>query len=341
VALPTLTWRAFTPVTLSANTTVAILDAIYTNGTATVNYADGTPRPAPGTVGSTSWTWNRESPAGVTVSAYGSPPQPAGPDAMIPTTYIVAGASALPGSGPTMATINGLTPDANAINRLNLGMVKNPGAYTNWNAANPFTSGNFSGYATVSPATTVITYVTLYMWECQEAWIAMLFNAGGTQGYFMGGGAFVNPLSTASLNAESDGRCYSVNTTGATQFVANTWISNISGSVGPFRGGTGANGSRWYQFAPGTGTLRSLVRMTAGTAAALSSTSTTPNGEFPFVPMFDMLDTTSSQYMGELRQIGATRAARVGQRWSNGGTIVAYILSAQTGTDREAAAMLY
>jgi hypothetical protein len=57
--------------------------------------------------------------------------------------------------------------------------------------------------------------------------------------------------------------------------------------------------------------------------------------------MFDMIDTTSSQYMGEMRQIGVTRAARTGQRWANGGTIVAYILSAQTGTDREAAAMLY
>jgi len=336
MALPTLTWRAFTPVTLSANTTVAILDTIYTNGTATVNYADGTPRPAPGTVGSTSWTWNRESPAGVTVSAYGTPPQPVGPDAMIPTTYIVAGASALPGSGPTM-----ISPDVNAINRLILGMVKNPGAYTNWNAANPFTSGNFSGYGTVSPATTSITYVTLYMWECQEAWIAVLANAGGTQTYVMGGGAFVNALSTAALNAESDGRCYSITTTGATQFVANTWISSISGTVGPFRGSTAANGSRWYQFQPGTGSLRTIIRMTAGTAAALSSTSTTPNGEFPYIPMFDMLDVTSNQYMGELRQIGVTRAARTGQRWSNGGTIVAYILSAQTGTDREAAALLY
>ena len=86
---------------------------------------------------------------------------PVGPDAMIPTTYIVAGASALPGSGPTMATANGATPDANAINRLNLGMVKNPGAYTTWSAANPFTTGNFSGYGCVSPATTAISTGTI------------------------------------------------------------------------------------------------------------------------------------------------------------------------------------
>ena len=47
------------------------------------------------------------------------------------------------------------------------------------------------------------------------------------------------------------------------------------------------------------------------------------------------------EYLGEMRQVGATRSARTGQRWDNGGTIVAYILSAQTGTDREAAALLY
>ena len=341
MALPTLTWRAFTPVTLSANTTVAILDAIYSNGTATVNYADGTARPAPGTVGSTSWTWARESPAGVTVSAYGSPPQPAGPDAMIPTTYIVAGASSLPGSGPTMATANGVTPDANAINRLNLGMVKNPGAYTNWNATNPFTSGSFSGYGCVSPATTSITYVTLYMWECQEAWIAVLANAGGTQTYVMAGGAFLNTLAPGAGDSESDGRVYSFSTTGITQFVGNNWISSIGGNTGPWRGTTAANGSRWYQFNPGLGTLRVPIRAVQAQSAALASTSVAPGGEFPYIPMFHAIDTVTGQYLGEMRQVGATRSARTGQRWNNGGPTVAYILSAQTGTDREAAALLY
>jgi len=339
--LPTLTWRAFTPVTLSANTTVAILDAIYTNGTATVNYADGTPRPVPGTPGSTSWTWNRESPAGVTVSAYGSPPQPIAPDAMIPTTYIVAGASALPGSGPTMATSNGVTPDANAINRLNLGMVKNPGAYTTWSAANPFTSGNFSGYGCVSPATTSITYTTLYMWECQEAWVAVLFNAGGTQGYVMAGGAFVAPDSSGGGNAETDGRVYSFTTTGTTNFIGSLWVSNINGSVGPWRGTTAANGSRWYQFNAGAGTLRTIIRWANATAAAISATSTTPGGQFFYLPFFHVIDTVTGQYLGEMRQIGVTRAARTGQRWDNAGTIVAYILSSSSAANNECAALLY
>ena len=333
--LPTLTWRAFTPVTLSANTTVAILDAIYNNGLA-ATYADGTARAAPGTAGSTSWTWNRESPAGVTVSAYGSPPQPVAPDAMIPTTYIVAGASALPGSGPTM-----IAPDANAINRLNLGMVKNPGAYTTWSAANPFTSGNFSGYGCVSPATTAITYVTLYMWECQEAWVAVLFNAGGTQGYVMAGGAFVAPDASGGGNAESDGRVYSFSTTGITQFIGSSWVSNINGSVGPWRGTNAANGSRWYQFNAGLGTLRIIIRWANATAAAISATSTAPGGQFPYIPFFHVIDTATGQYLGEMRQIGVTRAARTGQRWDNAGTIVAYILSSSSAANNECAALLY
>jgi len=335
MALPTLTWRAFPAVTLSANTTVAILDAIYTNGQA-VTYADGSARAAPGTVGSTSWTWNRESPAGVTVSAYGSPPQPVGPDAMIPTTYIVAGSSSLPGSGPTM-----ISPDTNAINRLNLAMVKNPGAYTNWNATNPFTSGSFSGYGCVSPATTSITYVTLYMFECQEAWIAVLANAGGTQTYVMAGGAFLDTLAPGAGDAESDGRVYSFSTTGITQFVGNNWISGISGNIGPWRGTTGANGSRWYQFNPGQATLRVPIRAVNAASAALVSASVSPGGEFPYIPLFHAIDSVTGQYLGEMRQVGVTRSARTGQRWNNGGPTVAYILSAQTGTDREAAALLY
>lgn len=335
--LPTQTWRAFSPVTLSATPTVPeIMDAIYNLGTSAATYADGTARPTPGTVGSTSWTWAREQAAGITVSVYGTPPQPVAPDAMITTQYIVAGATTLPGSGPTM-----ISPDVNAINRLNIGMVKNPGSYTNWNATNPFTSGSFSGYASACPATTSITYVTLYMWECQEGWIVELFNTGGTQGYCFGGGAFLDPLSTAALNAESDGRCYSFFSTGATQFIGTTWISSISGNIGPFRGSTGANGSRWYQFNPSVGTLRSAIRMVNGAAAALATTSTAPNGEFPYMPLFHAMDVSSFQYLGELRQIGATRSAKAGQRWSNGGVIEAYILSSQTGTDREAAAMLY
>jgi hypothetical protein len=323
LALPTQNWRAVAPVTLTANTTVGILDALFTAGTA-ATYADGSAR-TPGS--GSAWTWQRDTGGGVNVASYGTPPTNA-----LNMRYIVAGATTLPGTGPTM-----IAPDTNAVNRVNIAMVKNAGAYAGWNLAAPFTSGQFSGYANVSPATTAVTYATLYYWECQEGFVAELFIAAGTQGYVFGGGAFLDPLTAASASAESDGRTYSIFSSGNATFVSTTWISNLA-SVGPWSGDTAANSQRFWQFLPGVPAVTAVRRVSTGISA---TTLVSPGGEFPAIPQFHFYSLSSNQYLGALRQVVLTRAARSGQRWASGGSTVGYILSAQTTADQQACALLF
>lgn len=320
---PTLNWRAVAPVTLAANTTVGILDALYTAGTA-ATYADGSAR-TPGS--GSAWTWNRDTTPGVNVASYGTPPTNA-----LGMQYIVAGATTLPGSGPTM-----ISPDTNAINRVNIGMVKNAGAYAGWNLAAPFTTGQFSGYANVSPATTTVTYTTLYYWECQEAFICQLFIAAGTQGYPFGGGAFLDPLASG-VSAESDGRNYSIMSNGNTGFMSTSWIATLS-AIGPWNGDTASNSCRFWQFNPGASTVTAAKRMATGVS---TTTLLSPGGEIPLVPHFHFYAPTTGQYLGVLREVDLTRAARTGQRvLDGGGAPVGYVLSSQTGADQQSAALMH
>lgn len=349
--LQTLTWRAFPPVVLAANTTAAIMDAIWTNGTTVVTYADGSPRAVPGTAGSTSWTWAREQSAGTTVATYGTPPPVVAPDVTIPTSYIIAGASSLPGSGPTMLNTLGVTPvDTNAINRLNIAMVKNPGAYigggSGWAAANPFTSGSFSGYVNVSQATTAVTFVTLRMWECQEAFVCQLLTAAGAASYPFGGGALVDPLSTAATDSETDGRLYTIFSVGSGGSMSTTALSGTGAAVfGPFIGRTGANNSRFQVFTPGTATTLPITRL--GNWVGLSSTWVSPGGDLPKVPFPLYYTGTTTSFgtvnaaAGQLRSIYITRNSLAGTAWTNGATTVGYILGANQTAAAEALLLAY
>lgn len=328
--LPTLTWRAFPAVTLAANTTTAILNAINANFNLVGNYADGTARPAAGT--GTAWSSTTE---GATVAVIASPPTPAS-GTLITPKWIIAGDTVLPGTAPTMLGV-----DTNAVNRLNVAMAKNAtGAYTNWYNAAPFTVGEFSGYVNACPATTAATYVTLYMWECQEGWVVQLATAAGAASYVFGGGAFLEPQSSDAANAESDGRLYCITSTGNTSAMSTTWLSATTG-IGPWRGASAAADARFYTFRPGTAT--SLVTSRVANffiSAALTVTSNAPSGDPWYMPTHYQY-AANGYYAGVLRNIGIGRAARINQTWASGGTIRGYMLAPVGGTDNQAAVLRY
>lgn len=328
--LPTLTWRAFPAVTLAANTTTAILNAINANFNLVGNYADGTARPTAGT--GTAWSSTTE---GATVAVIASPPTPAS-GTLITPKWIIAGDTVLPGTAPTM-----IGTDANAINRLNVAMAKNAtGAYTNWYSAAPFTVGEFSGYINACPATTVATYVTLYMWECQEGWVVQLATAAGAASYVFGGGAFLEPQSSDAANAETDGRLYSITSTGNTTAMSTTWLSSAS-TVGPWRGSATAADARFYTFRPGTAT--SLVTARVANffiSGALTVTSNAPSGD-PWCMPTHYQYAAAGHYAGVLRNICIGRAARINQTWASGGTIRGYMIAPVGGADNQAAVLRY
>jgi hypothetical protein len=328
--LPTLTWRAFPPTTLVANTTTAILNAINANFNLVGNYADGTARPTAGT--GTAWSSTTE---GSTVAVIASPPTPVS-GSLITPKWIIAGDTVLPGTAPTMLGV-----DANAVNRLNVAMAKNAaGPYTNWYNAAPFTSGEFSGYINACPATTAVTYVTLYMWECQEGWVVQLATAAGAASYVFAGGAFLDPQSTDSDNAETDGRLYCITSTGNTSAMSTTWLSSAS-TVGPWRGTTTAADARFYTFRPGTATSLSTARVANFfVSGSLTVTSNTPSGDAWGMPTHYIF-AASGHYAGVLRNIQIGRAARINQTWANGGTINGYIIAPVGGTDNQAAVLRY
>lgn len=141
----------------------------------------------------------------------------------------------------------------------------------------------------------------------------------------MGSGAFVDPLSAAALNAESDGRLYSLVTSGASSFVATTWLGTGSG---PFNSTTSANGEHFYTFNVGAvNTTRNTAKI--GSFTGTSGAFLAPNGEVPNVPLSAYF-TVSQQFAGQYRQIGITKFGTTGAQWDVSGVPKGYSLGYST-----------
>lgn len=326
MALPTQNWRAVTPVALASGTTASTLDTLYTIGQA-ATYSDGSGR-TPGT--GSAWTWNRQQVAGTTEACWGVPPTNT-----LNMGYIVAGSS---NGALTPQMMTGI--DSYFANQINVAMNKNSGSpvtFPNlWSVGSPtspFGAGQFSGYIAGGTAT---TNGTMYYWECQEGFIVQVVATGGATSYVFGGGAFIDPLTSGTGTCESDGRLYSVFSTGQNKTWATTWsASGLDNSYGVFKGrdlGAKSGNSRFAVFNVGSVTTCRQAMM-----AQYITTSTSflaPGGEVPYLPypatLASATNVPTGPFLGELRNIYYTRAATAGQVVSNGGVVQGYILSPQT-----------
>jgi len=337
MALPALHWRLLPPVFL-ANTASAsdLMDAIYTMGTSTV-YADGSAR-APGTFASpgtaslpasvgtgSAWTWNFDNTTfgtGAKTCCYAYPPT----TTSIGQTIIVGCTSSTTG-----ATWLQAQTDSRSTNAVYVGCAKNTGVYTTWNTAGtPFTSGDFTGFGLVG--TTGLGFSQVFMVESEEAVVLIFARSNGTT---MSGcvGAFVDPLSASTTNAETDGRLYGyVNTgvgSGTTSVgTTNTWMSvGVSGNDAvPFWNVTSANSQHFGLFTPGAGTIMLARRFGDFTP---SSTTQSRNGDIPGIPFQVIL--TAGGYLGQLRQMLVTReVASAGQALQTTAGIKGYTYAAST-----------
>ena len=323
MALSTLNWRMLPPQVVLSNNVNSILDLIYTMGVSTT-YSDSSAR-TPGS--GSAWTWNRDTTnayqSGVTTAAYATPPVDA-----IGHKVCFAGSTVAGAPGSKMYT------DSYAPGVMMVGTAKNSGSYGTWtSAATPFTTGDFTGFIHACRNTSVSTYTTIYMYESQEAIIVQMVTSTGSICEVVAG-AFIDPLSSHSLNAESDGRLYGVTSAGSTNFLSTLrWTASVNQTFN-HSGGNGAFHAA--VFVPGSGTVQTIYKPLYGINATLISANlTAKNGDIPRITV-PMVYLSSPHFCGQLRQIYMTKNSGTSNlTWSISGVTQGYVLSGSNTTSSE------
>jgi hypothetical protein len=320
MALPILNWRLLTPRTFTGPNVNEFLNLLASMGQSTT-YADNSPR-VPGT--DQAWTWGIDNAnavqPGVTTAVYGVPPINA-----LNMGYIIAGSTAASSPGGTYNT------DSYNGNLLLLSMNKNSGTYTTWTNASPFTTGQFSGMIRASALQRVTSGTSVYWYECEEAFFIILVGPGGTGLSVLGGGAFLDPLSGAAANAETDGRLYSIMASGSASFLTASFLSANTVDT-PFYSGTANGDAHFFTFNVGAvSTTRNMRRMVAMTA---SNTFTLASGKPVLVP-YQMNFQPSGQYAGQLRSMYVSKNGTAATAWNDNGTIYGYTLAGSGTTSGE------
>jgi hypothetical protein len=275
-----------------------------------------------GTSRSSGWTFTKQTTGGNTVALAGVPAT-----SSIGQKVVLASATAQ-GSAVLYAGESwGATPIWGSIS-------KNAGAFTSWNNANPFTTGNFLGYMPFASATAVnstvgATSVIIRCYESQDA-IAIIhrYSNGIVQGCFMGG--FIDPESLSSADSETDGLLYGMSTAGTSNSIPGNAISTSTHGdpSGLFDHSSTAARSHTAVFTPGSGTSRSLNKIMR---VAPSSTSLLTNsGKIVKVPIY--MSEGDSFFAGRLREIWMVRDGQHGNTVRDGANEVGHLVGGSTTT---------
>ena len=321
MALPTMQWKYVGLQAFGSNTVASVLDAIYTLGTKTA-YANGDSR-SPGSA--SAGTYSRFQASGVTEAVYAVPPT----TTSLAQKWIWAGSAS--SKSPPMAS-----PDTWTTGDLLVSVNKNSGAFNAWDNAAPFTSGEFFGYW---KAWTPASAASVYMWECQEAVMVGIRRTNGNM-LIHCLGAFLNPGSTESTDAESDERVYGVMTTGTT--VVSTMTGSTTTSTSFFGNGTSSGNCHTGIFTPGGSTLKSGQRNLQIATANVNIPQTT-SGRYAFSTNCIPINLDSSPIgalLGVIRDTGFFGYAQTGQVVSNSGTDLGYIVGKSATGNNESIILL-
>jgi hypothetical protein len=284
-------------------------------------YADGTTRVF--TAGGTGWTWSRYQLAGVTQAVYASPP-----NGTLGQCIIIAGATTTPTPSPTMVI------DTYLANRLHIGVNKNSGAFNAWNAALPFTSGQFSGYVQLGTNTPTAP-ISFMIFETQETiQIGMTTGATG-QMYGAGAGALIDPDTGDAVDGETDGRVYGMWTCGSS-VLSQTMLNSNTVNTFMYHGSSATN-AHFLTFTPGTATMVATLREIVITAQTATNR-TTRTGRFPGTVMYAIC---GANWCGRIRELRLIRAATFGQRVDAAGVNKGYVFASSTTTVGDSVLMEY
>lgn len=322
MSLPALHHRKLTTATAASNGIADMLDAIWTAVQPSVTtYTDGTTRVF--TAGGTGWTWSRYQAAGVTQAVYASPPNGA-----LAQRVILAGSITTPTPSPTMIV------DAFLASRVMIGINKNSGAFNAWNAALPFTSGQWSGYVAIggNSPTAPVTFTVI---ESEETIQIGMTTASAGAMFGGGAGAMIDPDTGDAVDGETDGRIYGMWTSGTTTFGLGMLGSGVAGTF--MANGGSANNSHFFSFTPGSGVMHGTARENSY-AGVTSASRTTRAGKFPATVMY-AVGTTA--WAGRIREMRVIRPATFGQRLDAAGVNKGYIFAATTTTPGDSVLMEY
>ena len=311
MSLTALHHRKLTTAIAASNGVVDMLDAIWAAVQPSVTtYTDGTTRVF--TSGGTGWTWSRYQSAGITQAVYASPPS-----GSLAQRIIIAGATTTPSPSPTMII------DTYLANRLHIGINKNSGSFNAWNAALPFTSGQWSGYVQIA-TNAPLAPVAFSIYETEETiQIGVLTGSAGAM-YGAGAGALIDPDTGDAVDAESDGRLYGV-WTGGSSVLATTMLNFALVNTFMGHGGSATN-AHFLTFAPGSATMVATLRE-IGTNAQTAANRTTRAGRFPATVMYAVC---AANWCGRIREFRIIRASTFGQRVDAAGVNKGYVFSSST-----------
>lgn len=321
MSLAALHHRKLTTVTSASNGIVDMLNAIWTAVQPSVTtYVDGTTRTFSGS--GTGWTWTRYQNGGVTEAIYASPPT-----GSLAQRIIIAGATTTPTPSPTMLI------DTYLANRLHIGLVKNAGAFNAWNAASPFTTGQFTGY--VQLATNVPTApITFTVYESEETVQIAMGTASAGAIYGAGAGALVDPDTGDAADGESDGRIYGLWTGGSSTLA--TMLTNATTNVFLGHGGSATN-SHFVTFNPGLATTAATTRTNFHFSMTVNSY-TSRAGKYPTIPIYCV---TTANWCGRVREIRVMRPATSGARIDASGVNKGYVYATNASNATDAVLLQY
>ena len=282
---------------------------------ASTTYADGSSR----VVGSgVAWTPTSQLSAGTTLAVAITPPT-----SSLGQKIIYAGGG---GGSPTM-----LSPDTYANSRVIFGLCKNAGNLGSWSDANPFGTGQFSGYTSLFTGNSAIS--TIHAFESKDA-VLVIGESSTNAMYISLAGAILDPESNNSLVAESDGKLYGLITSGYgnvggtpnwyPNFGTNSFL-NHGGSIGQ---------SHAYMMNIGASTTITIKRANVLLSSPVAAT-TLKNTQSELVRLPIYMDGGGTNFYGRLREILMFGNGLSITKLVVSNVVAGYIIGANTTTTSE------
>ena len=313
--LPALTFVRKADVSPSGATTTNFLDALFTSWNAAIDYR-GTAVPS-----THQWVIAK---AGATNAVYATPP--AGTPMGLNPAILVQAANPFTG---TYAA-----PDTGTNGMLAVGLNKNSGAYSDYTAALPMTSGQFFGYWRAGPTAMFNAGTIIRSYISAETIFTQVITSAAVQSWFYVG-AIASPYNNdATNNAESDNRLYGMVVSGGTSSVNSTWLSTTTAAAFLNHAATSGN-HHCGVFQPGSANLyaggRRSLWGTAAVADSLTDSAGWYDGEAVEIAKSLASNANSGNRLGVIRGLFLAGSVQSGRYLRNGATDLYHYVSMNTG----------